>query len=139
MTNTPRIWSATVVIACGVILSPFATPIMKLLNYRSAGENKDVINSALWVLGMLFCVIAFPFIPLSVSPNAQMVYAQFLALLLVVVWFFLYGRWFSTRIGSVVLKDIVYRSPFSAIFISLGVMAVSFYFIGFAVRFLKHI
>ena len=139
MKNTPRIWSSTVIITCVVILSPFAAPILQLLNYRSAGENKGVINSALWVLGMLICVIAFPFIPLSLSPNGQMVCAQILALFLVVAWFFLFGRWFPARISSVVSTALVYRSPFSAIFISLGVMAVSFYFIGFVVRFLKHI
>ena len=139
MENKPRIWSATVIVACGVILSPFASPILQLLNYRTAGGNRDVINSGLWVLGMLIWVIAFTFIPLGVSQNAQMALAQLQALVLVVAWFFLYGRWFPARIKAGPDESAVYRSPVSAVLISLGVMAVSYYFIGFVVRLLRSI
>lgn len=139
METKPRIWSAAVIVACGVILSPFASPILQLLNYRTAGGTRDVINSGLWVLGMLIWVIAFSFIPLGVSPNAQMAWAQLQALVLVVAWFFLYGRWFPARIKAESSEAAVDRSPISAICISLGVMALSYYLIGFVVRLLRSI
>ena len=127
MTKTAKFWSSTVVVASGVLIAPLAAPVLQLLNYQSAGEKKGVRNSSLWIGAMLLAIIGWNLIPLQLPPVAQMASGPIVAFILVVIWFFAYGRHFPKKIDPEILTSATTRPAILGIVIAIAVLAVSYY------------
>ena len=132
--KTAKFWSSTVVVASGVLISPLAAPVLQLLNYQSAGEKAGIRNSGLWVGAMLMAIIGWNMIPLPLSQIGHMAAGGIFAFILVVIWFFAYGRHFPKKIDPEILTSATTRPAILGIVIAIAVLAVSYYTIEILLR-----
>jgi hypothetical protein len=134
MNKNAKFWSPNVILASGVLISPIAAPVLQLLNYQSAGEKKEVRNSGLWIVAMLLAVVGWNMIPLQLTPIATMAAGGAFAFILVVIWFFAYGRHFPSKVDSEVLNSATSRSAVLGIIVAIAVAIISYYSIAIALR-----
>ncbi|ATC64930.1 hypothetical protein CMV30_13685 [Nibricoccus aquaticus] len=122
-----KFWSVNVVIGTGVLLSPLSAPILQSLNYRAAGKPKEYIKSVAWAAAMFAILVSCSFVPLDLPPVAQVAFGPVLGLVLVMIWFFAYGRNFPKKIAADVRQTATHRSAWSGIAIAIVVLALSYY------------